>query len=106
MEVSIKKEVEQAVSEHCHCPFSSTAIYAGEFSCQFTSCKDCDLATHVTYRAIINGTTDLLSATEMMQHIQDWRDSKHTLLYNVFRLRMKKTSECKLSIDSFEEDEC
>jgi len=100
--------VEKAVRERCDCNFKSTLIYSGEFSCRFTSCKtyDCDLATHATYRAILNGTSDVLPAQQLMQHIQDWQDNDGTLLYNVFRLTLANSTECNLTINSLEEKEC
>ena len=107
MESSIKREVEEAVRERCECDFKSTAIYSGEFSCQSSNCKSsCSLGTQVSYRAILNGTSDLLIAGEIMNHIEDWRETRGTLLYNLFRLRLAKKSECQLSIDSFDESEC
>ena len=106
LEQNIKREVEKAVRERCNCAFSSSAIYSGEFSCQFTSCKGlkCDLATYVTYRAVLNGTSDLLPANQLMGHIQDWQETEGTLLYNKLRLRL--VSECDLNIDSFHDKEC
>ena len=108
MERSIKKEIESAVRERCNCAFSSSAIYSGEFSCQFTSCKsECDSAAHVTYRALLNGTSDLLTAPQLMQHLQDWRGTGGTLLYNnIFRLKLASDSECSVSIQSIEDEEC
>ena len=106
--MNIKKGMEKAVRERCDCAFSSSAIYSGEFSCQFTSCSnsECDLATHVTYRAILNGTSDLLPANQLMQHIQDWRETRGSLLYNVFHLRLASDSECRVSINSLDDAEC
>ncbi len=108
MEASIKKEVEEAVRERCECDFKSTAIYSGEFSCRSSNCKSsCSLGTQATYRAILNGTSDLLSAEEIMNHIEDWRESDCTLLYNnLFRLDLANKTECKLRIKSFKEKEC
>ena len=106
MEANIKREVEKGVRERCNCAFSASAIHSGEFSCQFTHCRNCNQATHVTYRAILNGTTDLLSAGQLMEHIQDWHESDGTLLYNMFRLRLASSDECDLVITSFKEREC
>ena len=108
LEESIKKAVEAGVRERCDCAFSSSAIYSGEFSCQFTSCQsgDCALATHATYRAILNGTSDLLRADQLMEHLDHWREERGTLLYNVFRLRLASAKECDISINSFNEAEC
>lgn len=105
MEQSIKRDVEKAVRERCECDFSSTAIHSGEFSCQFTSCKPdgCELATTATYRAMLNGTSDLLTANQLISHLQDWHEEIGTLLYNVFRLRLVN---CTIPIDSFHEEEC
>ena len=108
MERSIKRDVEKGIRERCKCDFSSTAINSGEFSCLYTSGKsdNCELATYVTYRAILNGSSDLLSANQLMAHLQDWHEAKRSLLYNVFRLKLANATECSIKIDSFDEEEC
>ena len=98
LESSIKRDVETAVRERCDCDFSSTAIYSGKFSC--------DLASHVTYRAILNGTTDLLTADQLMEHIQDWRETRGTLLHDIIYLSLSSDSECTVRISSFEDEGC
>ena len=103
--MTIKNEIENAVIERCNCAFSSSAIYSGEFSCQ-ESCSTCSgpaLGTYVIYRARINGTSDLLTAPQLMQHIDDWRTDDGTLLYNFFRLRL--SNDCDFKISSFKEKE-
>ncbi len=35
----------------------------------------CSLGTQATYCAILNGTSDLLTAGEILNHIEDWRES-------------------------------
>ena len=97
LENSIKKDIEQALRKRCDCDFGSTAIYSGEFSCQTT-------ATEVVYRAIINGSSELRTATELVVYIEDWLQSEGTLLYNKFRLRLAQN--CTLHIKSFSELEC
>lgn len=104
MEESIRKKMEQAVKEHCKCPFSSSAIYSEEINCPFGA--EYGLASHVTYHAILNGTSDLLPASTALEHIQDWVDSEGSFRYNHYRLRMTSTNMCKLSINSFKEEEC
>ena len=94
LESSIKRDVETAVRERCDCAFSSTAIYSGKFSC--------DLASHVTYRAILNGTTDLLTADQLMEHIQDWCETTHDIIC----LNLASASECTVRINSFEDEKC
>ncbi len=109
MEASIKREVEKAVREHCECDFKSTAIYSGEFTCLSSNCDamtSCSLGTQVTYRAILNGTSDLLTAGEILNHIEDWRESDGTLLSNFIRVKLAKKKDCPLTINSFREEEC
>ncbi len=110
MEASIKREVEKAVRERCECDFKS-AIYSGEFSCPSSNCDtgtiiSCYLDTQVTYRAILNGTSDLLTAGEILNHIEDWRESDGTLLSNFIRVKLAKKKDCPLTINSFREEEC
>ena len=97
LEESIKESIEQAIRQYCSCDFQSSAIYSGEFSCQTTT-------TDVIYRAIINGTSDLRTATELLDNIENWRRNRGTLLYNKFRLRLSQ--HCPLQIESFDEVEC
>jgi hypothetical protein len=97
LEESVKKNLEQAVRQRCSCDFQSSSIYSGEFSCQTTT-------TDVIYRAIINGTSDLRTATELLGHIENWRHNQGTLLYHKFRLRLSQS--CPLQIESFDEVEC
>ena len=105
LESSIKRGVETAVRERCDCDFSSTAIFSGEFGCRLTKCKaDCDLGTYVTYRAVVNGTSDMLTAVQIIRHIETWRDIAGTFLHNVFRLEL--ATKCRVEIDSFHEKEC
>ncbi len=96
--------MEDAVRKRCNCPFSSMVINSGEMSCPFVS--DYNLSTHLTYRAILNGTSDLLPASRALEHIQDWVGTEGSFRYYQFRLRLADTSKCKLSIKSFREKEC
>ena len=97
LENSIKKDIELVVRKRCDCNFHSSAIYSGEFSCQTTS-------TEVIYRAIINGSSELLRASELTAFMEDWMINEGTLLYNKFRLRLAQT--CSLLIQSYNEPEC
>ena len=97
LEESIKKDIEQAVRKRCSCDFNSSEIYSGEFSCQTTT-------TEVVYRAIINGSSELLRATELVTFMESWLRDEGTLLYNKFRLRLVQS--CSLHIESFNEAEC
>ena len=67
------------------------------FSCQTTT-------TEVIYRAIINGTSELRTAAELVSYIENWLKSEGTLLYNKFRLRLSQS--CSLHVESFSELEC
>ena len=98
LEESVKESIEQAVRQRCNnCNFQSSSIHSGEFSCQTTT-------TEVIYRALINGTSDLLTAAELLGYIENWRHNKGTLLYHKFRLRLSQ--HCPLQIESFDEVEC
>ena len=97
LEESVKENIEQAVRQRCSCNFQSSAVYSGEFSCQTTT-------TDVIYRAIINGTSDLLTAAELLGYVEDWQQNEGTLLYHKFRLRLSQ--HCPLQIKSFNDVEC
>ena len=99
--------MEKAIRERCNYDFYSSAIKSGEFSCHSARCQsDCDQATHVTYCAIMSGTTDILTADQFMQHMEDWRETRGTLLYRVLRLSMGSHAECSVRAKSFEDEEC
>ena len=74
-------------------------MFSGEFSCQTTT-------TRVTYRAIINGTSDILPAPQLISLIEDWRVKSGTMLYGKFRLRLMDKNKCPLEIKSFDDKEC
>ena len=95
----VKWNVERAVRQRCDCDFLSSAIYSGEFSCRKSK-------TSVVYRAIINGTSDLHTADELMDFIENWRTNEGTLLYNRFRLDIANKEDCSLHIQSFNDEEC
>jgi hypothetical protein len=97
LEESVKKNLEQAIRQRCSCDFQSSSIYSGEYSCQTTT-------SDVIFRAIINGTSDLRTATELLDDIENWRRNQGTLLYRKFRLRLSQ--HCPLQIESFDEVEC
>ena len=102
--MSIRSELEQAVRDRCDCPFSSyNAIQGENFSCDTIGNA---VATHLIYRAVLTGGSDLLPANTAMEHIQDWVDSDETLNHSLFRLRLTGTSKCKLSIQSMNERAC
>ena len=103
---SIRNELGEIVREHCNCDFSSTAIHSGEFSCLSTICHSNCSHTPVTYRAIIDGSSDLLTADQLMDIMKEWHDSSSSLLIGKIRLKMASSDECQLSIDSFDEEEC
>ena len=100
LEDDIKESIEIAIREKCDCDFEQSAIYSGEFSCQTTT-------TNVIYRAIINGTSDILTAAELLDLIENWRTTGGTLLYNSkYRLRLAQKEACPLQIESFHDPEC
>jgi len=100
--------MEGAVRERCNCPFSSSAIHAGEFSCQFArNDSNCNHASHVIYRGMLNGSSNMLSADQLIEHIHHWRATAGTLLYgNILRLKVASSEECRVKIESFEDEEC
>ena len=95
LEESVKENIQQAIRQRCGCNFQSSAIYSGELSCQTTT---------VIYRAIINGTSDLHTATELLGFVEDWRRNEGTFLYRKFRLCLSQHRP--LQIESFNEAEC
>ena len=97
LEGEIKRNVEYAVQKRCHCNFSSSAIYSGEFSCR-------TIRNAVIYRAIINGSSEILRADDIITYIEDWKKNDGTLLYNIFRLQLSQS--CPISFESFSEVEC
>ena len=101
--VTIEKELEKAVKMRCNCDFTSSNIYSEKFSCQTIGNV---LSTHLTYRAILNGSSDFLPVSTALGHIQDWVDSKGTIDYSYFRLKLTNTRRCKLSIESLDDKEC
>ena len=97
LERYIKSNIEQAIQGRCDCEFESSAIYSGEFSCQTTT-------TEVVYRAKLNGSSELITAAELVSYIEEWKTSESSLLYNKFRLRLAQA--CPLRVESFYELEC
>ena len=97
LEQYIKSNIEQAIKRRCNCDFESSAIYPGEFSCQTTT-------TEVVYRAKLNGSSELITAAQLVSYIDEWKTSEGTLLYNKFRLRLAQA--CPLRVESFNEREC
>lgn len=90
--------IESAIQDRCDCNFYLSAIQSGEFSCQTTD-------REVVYRAIIKGTSDLHTAEELLDFMDDWRKNNQTILHNnLFRYRMSQ--DCPLRIASFDEIEC
>ena len=87
LEEDIKQSIETAIRDRCDCNFESSAMFSGEFSCQTTT-------TRVTYRATINGTSDILPAPQLISLIEDWRVKSGTMLYGKFRLRLMDKNEC------------
>lgn len=97
LEGEIKRNIEYVVQNRCHCDFSSSAIYSGEFSCRTSR-------NAVMYRAIINGSSEILRADDVITYIEDWKRSDGTLLYKKFRLQLSQS--CPISFKSFSETEC
>ena len=97
LESAIKRNIERVVQQKCDCDFSSSAIYSGEFSYQRSR-------NAVTYRAIINGSSEILRANDIITYIENWKRTDGSLLYNKFRLRLSQS--CPIKFESFSELEC
>ena len=108
---SIKRKLFEILREHCQ-DYNNfnyyDVIHSGGFSCPDATCQqsNCSLVTHATYRAIINGRSDLLTADQLMNILKEWHDSTSSLLVNDIRLKVARSKKCKLSISSFDEEEC
>ena len=94
---AVRTALTAAIRERCNCDFQSTSIDSGEFSCQTTT-------THVVYRSLINGTTELHTAPELLTFIDDWLENEGTFRILSFRLRV--VPDCPLQIQSFHQPEC
>jgi hypothetical protein len=100
LEKTIKDTIEEVVREKCCCDFEKTAIYEGEFSCHKST-------KTVVYRARINGTTDIINITDLIEHIEEWKSYKGgSLLHGKFRLKLATEKKCPLEVGSFDELEC
>ena len=111
MDRSTRRKLFEILREHCHkCNNFDyyDVINSGGFSCPDATCQqsNCSLVTHATYRAIINGRSDLLTADQLMDILKEWHDSSSSLFVNNIRLKVARSKKCKLSISSFDEEEC
>ena len=93
----VREALAAAVRERCSCDFQATSIEKGEFSCQ-------TITTHVVYRSLINGTSDVHTASELLDFTEDWIKNEGTLHVGNFRLRL--VPDCPLQIRSFHQPEC
>ena len=89
---AVRTALTAAIRERCNCDFQSSSIDSVEFSCQTTT-------THVVYRSLINGTTELHTAPELLTFIDDWLENEGTFRILSFRLRV--VPDCPLQIQSF-----
>ena len=98
----IMEAIGQAVRERCDCNFwEYESIEGGEFSCLTTLTSN-----KMVYRAKVIGTSGLLTASQIVAHIEDWRDSEGSFLYYRLRIKLEQESECPLHISSFHDMEC
>jgi len=93
----VRTALTAAIRERCNCDFRSTSIDSGEFSCQTTS-------THVVYRSLINGTSEIHTAPELLNFIDDWLKNEGT--FRILRFRLRVVPDCPLQIQSFHQIEC
>ena len=91
IESYIHSEVTQAISEHCNCSFSMEFIRNGVFRCWNAS-------NEVTYRSTIVGTK-ANNATQLVQFLQKWVNSKPVLLVEIFELWVD--TKCPVRLSSF-----
>jgi len=94
---AVRTALTAAIRERCNCDFQSTSIDSGEFSCQTTT-------THVVYRSLINGTSELHTAPELLNFIDDWLRNEGT--FHIFRFCLRVVPDCPLHIQSFLQPEC
>ena len=94
---AIRKSLTDTINRKCECNFDINAIYTGEFSCQTTKYD-------AIYRTVINGTSDSLTAPELVNHIREWKGEDGTFPVDLLRLRVE--TSCPLVIESFSEKEC
>ena len=76
------------INQRCGCNFKTGSIIDGEFRCQSST-------SSILYRATIEGSSDTLTAKQLMVHIDDWKMDEGSFLYQYFRLQIDK----KLSTD-------
>ncbi len=60
----------------------------------------------VLYRAVVNGSSDLMTASQALQYVEEWREDTGSLLHSKLRLKLYKKKECDLNIESFYDDDC
>ena len=94
---AVREALAAAIREQCSCDFQPTSIEKGGFSCQTTT-------THVVYRSMINGTSDVHTASELLGFTEDWMKNEGTFRIGNFRLRV--VPDCPLQIQSFHQLEC
>jgi len=94
---AVRTALTAAIRERCNCDFQSSSIDSGEFSCQTTS-------THIVYRSLINGTTELHTAPELLNFINNWLKNEGT--FRILRFRLRVFPDCPLQIQSFHQPEC
>lgn len=87
------------MKKHCGCLFNTTAIHSERLSCQNL---DNTPATHLIFRAILNGSNGFLPTSTAFEYIRDWADSEGAFDYYYFRLRLTSTRLCKLKIESMD----
>lgn len=120
-----------AIESNCNCNFTYTMIDHGEFSCKpatfsaiyrQVSLRNLDgkyirkdsiqllsllVFLSLIYRARITGSSETLSASAILAHIQDWLTNDGTFLYTYHaRIRVRADPQCPLKIKSFSEQEC
>ncbi len=67
----------EAIHNRCHCDFQAEAISEAVFSCRMTT-------DHVIYRSTIHGSSDKLTASELLTLIQDWIMTEGTFTASQF----------------------
>ena len=96
MELYIQTGIIKAISDRCNCEFPVAFIKSGIFHCW-------NAPDEVTYRSVIVGTGHH-NATELLEFVQEWVNSKPVLLVENFGLWV--SSKCRVRILSLRDPQC
>ena len=92
----IQTGIVEAISDRCNCEFQATFIRSGIFHCW-------NAPDEVTYRSVIVGTGHH-NATELLEFVQEWVNSKPVLQVEDFGLWL--STKCPVQIPSLSDPQC